>query len=85
MFESRLGVVTGARSGRNGAVTTALTAVWRRRRELVVMACLLWVALLTLGQALHSGRLVVVPWLVLGPLAASLVASWPALPSSAPR
>ena len=79
MFESRLGVVTGARSGRNGAVTTVLAAVWRRRRELVVLTCLLWVALLTLGQALRTGsRLVVVPWLALGPLAASLVVSWPA-------
>ena len=79
MFESRLGVVTGARSGRNGVVTTALSAVWRRRRELVVLTCLLWVALLTLGQALRTGsRLVVVPWLALGPLAASLVVSWPA-------
>jgi sigma-B regulation protein RsbU (phosphoserine phosphatase) len=79
VFESRLGVVTGARSGQDGAATAAGTVAWRRRRELVVLACLLWVALLSTGQALRPGsRLVVVPWLALGPLAASLVVSWPA-------
>jgi phosphoserine phosphatase RsbU/P len=79
VFDSRLGVATGARSGQDGAVTAAATVAWRRRGELVVLACLLWVALLTTGQALRPGsRLVVVPWLALGPLAASLAVSWPA-------
>jgi phosphoserine phosphatase RsbU/P len=41
----------------------------------VIAAALLWIALLTVGQVLTRGRLVVVPWLALGPLAVSLVAA----------
>jgi serine phosphatase RsbU (regulator of sigma subunit) len=41
-----------------------------------VAATLAWVVLLGVGQLLLGGRLVVVPWLALGPLAASLVARW---------
>jgi phosphoserine phosphatase RsbU/P len=70
---------TGRRSGAESPATAALTALWQRRRAAVVVAALLWVALLTGGQLLAPGkRLVVVPWLALGPLAASLVVAWPA-------
>jgi len=46
----------------------------------VVLGAVLWVALLTAGQVTFGEhrRLVVVPWLALGPLAASLVAGWKA-------
>ncbi|NAZ87912.1 PP2C family protein-serine/threonine phosphatase [Kineococcus indalonis] len=45
-----------------------------RPAVVVVSACLAWVLLLCLGQVVAgSERLVVVPWLALGPLAASLV------------
>ena len=56
-----------------------LTGLRRHQRRAVVLAALLWIVLLTAGQAANTnGRLVVVPWLALGPLAVSLAAAWPA-------
>ncbi|GAB7193037.1 PP2C family protein-serine/threonine phosphatase [Kineococcus sp. NUM-3379] len=46
------------------------------RRTAVLTAALAWVLLLWGGQWATSDRLVVVPWLALGPFAASLVLSW---------
>lgn len=42
------------------------------RRARVVLLALLWLVVLTIGQAIVQGRLAVVPWLGLAPLAASL-------------
>jgi phosphoserine phosphatase RsbU/P len=78
VFDFRRGA-TGRRRDAHGPATAALTALWRRRRGAVVVAAVLWVTLLTVGQLLAPGRrLVVVPWIALGPLAASLVVTWPA-------
>jgi len=57
-------------------VAKRLGFFWRHRRRVVVLAALLWITALTVGQVLGGGRLVVVPWLALGPLAASLVVPW---------
>ena len=48
----------------------------RLRRTAVLTAALAWVLLLWGGQYAAGGRLVVVPWLALGPFAAALVLSW---------
>jgi sigma-B regulation protein RsbU (phosphoserine phosphatase) len=48
----------------------------RRIRRGALGGALLWMLLLVVGQLVVGGRLVVVPWLALGPLAASLVLAW---------
>jgi hypothetical protein len=48
----------------------------RRAAGLALVAALVWTAVLVLGQHEIGGRLVVVPWLALGPLAVSLAAAW---------
>ncbi|WP_244308088.1 PP2C family protein-serine/threonine phosphatase [Kineococcus rubinsiae] len=59
------------------SLDTAVPERASRRREAVVLAlAIAWVLVLGGAQATVSGRLVVVPWLALGPLAASLVLTW---------
>src|SRR4051812_1012563 len=72
----RPGVVGDAARGEETSVAKRLGFFWRHRRRVVVLAALLWITALTVGQVLGGGRLVVVPWLALGPLAASLVVPW---------
>ena len=48
----------------------------RRRRRLAFALGVAWIVALTVGQHLGGDRLVVVPWLALGPLAASLFLTW---------
>jgi hypothetical protein len=70
----------GARRGAAGAHVSPpdpLARAQRRRHAVVVVAALLWILVLTLVQ-LRTNRLVVVPWLALGPLVASLLVAWPA-------
>ncbi len=47
-----------------------------RTQQLVLLGAVAWVLLLVVLQLNLGGRLVVVPWLALGPLVASLVLSW---------
>jgi phosphoserine phosphatase RsbU/P len=48
----------------------------RRGGRAALGGALVWMVVLVVGQLLVGGRLVVVPWLALGPLAASLVLPW---------
>ncbi len=48
----------------------------RRGGRSTLAGALVWMVLLVVGQLWMGGRLVVVPWLALGPLAASLVLPW---------
>jgi hypothetical protein len=77
VVESQHSVATGATAAPDRPGTGSLPVIGPRRHGVVVLAALLWVAMLTLGQT-RGERLVVVPWLALGPLAASLVVAWPA-------
>jgi phosphoserine phosphatase RsbU/P len=75
-MEFRRGGAHGAAAGAHVSARDPL-ARSRRRHALVVLAALLWIVLLTVVQR-SGGRLVVVPWLALGPLVASLLLAWPA-------
>ncbi len=48
----------------------------RRGGRGILAGAVLWMVVLVVGQLLVGGRLVVVPWVALGPLAASLALPW---------
>jgi phosphoserine phosphatase RsbU/P len=78
VVESQRSVATGTGAGAPRPATRSLPVIGSRRDGLVVLAALLWVGVLTVGQKVGGDRLVVVPWLALGPLTASLLVAWPA-------